>query len=632
MKMKIKFDKAALLKLLEEHVEKLVLGIFLVLTAVIVVGTFMKREQMTKKPEDLLADIKNAQTNLSKDKPVELKEHDYATDAKVSSDPIQAGPYLCTTSWTPPLAQSHELRGTPELLTVKDGLRGGGDFGSVRMAPASEAGAGEDAEGSMAGGQEDIKGKWWITITGAVPFKEQNLIYQKAFQNAISDPGASPDVPTYLGFEAQRLEAPLSGNVKDLDWKNAKLFPYTINSGSKIIAQWSISGNTTEVVPDTCVNPALTYPLAPLAEQEWTEVAAHAPEIPYNPGAQFTPAPAAEGHPEGKKDDAKKDKKDDPNAIFRPDETPTGTGGAPGIGGGMAIGGGPGHAPNPYSGRAGRGMLGGLGGGMGRNPYPTTNRPVDLNLDYYLLRYCDFTVDPGKRYVYRVRLVLANPNYKKKESILKDKNSGKVEVLRTDWSAPTEPITVPLDTRVLVKSTKPGNVILVKWKKETGAKVYREEKNVDRGSVLNFSKADATPAAGSQYGVAAPQPEEGHRREKADFISDLIVLDMSGGDLLPGVSGPGRTKMTVPGEMLVMDATGNISIRKEMSDHRDVAVLTGEPGAAGIGAAPGLQPPPHGNRQGGLMPPGHGGAPSPYNRGGRAGGAMPTPHPTQPPR
>ena len=32
-------------------------------------------------------------------------------------------------------------------------------------------------------------------------------------------------------------------------------------------------------------------------------------------------------------------------------------------------------------------------------------------IPYYLFRFFDFTVESGKRYVYRVRLMLLNPNY-----------------------------------------------------------------------------------------------------------------------------------------------------------------------------------------------------------------------------
>jgi hypothetical protein len=639
MKMKLKLDKTAVLKLLEEHVEKLVLAVFLLLTAGGVLGAFMKRDQMDKRPEQLQDEVKRARANLSKGKPVQLKERDYASDAKVSWDPIIESPYHCGTLWTPYLAQKLDLRGAPELLIVK-GLRGAGEFGSIRMAQAADQAPGEGTEGPMGGGTENIEGKWWITITGVVPFKDQNLAYQKVFQNAINEANAPADVPDYVGFQVERVDAPLSGNTKDLDWTKSIKFNYTINDGPKILEGWAMSGSAPDVVPDQCVNGALTYPLAPLADQEWGEPAAHEPEIPYNPAAQYGMTPPAEGPaPEGKADAKKGKTAEDPNAIFRPEEG-TQPGNAPVTG--------PGRVPGPAApGGLGTGriMPPGMGGhgfmppgmaghgikppGTGRAPFAPAAQPLDTNWDYYLLRYCDFKVEPGKRYIYRVRVVLKNPNFKKKENYLKSKDLAKAEFLFSNWSDQTEPIAVPLDTRVLVKTTKPNaDVFLVKWKKSTGTKVFYEDKNVERGRVLNYQKVEVTPVPG-QSGYN-PIPTEGQKKEKEDFTSDTLVLDISGGEKLPG-----KEKMTVPGQILVMDAHGGILIRKEVSDWKDVTLLTGGPTAPGGGIMPGpggLRPPfPLGPRPGGApgygpmgpmpMPHGGGGTPrSPYGEGPGARG------------
>ena len=42
----------------------------------------------------------------------------------------------------------------------------------------------------------------------------------------------------------------------------------------------------------------------------------------------------------------------------------------------------------------------------------TQKTTVAKGVDFWLLRFFDFSVQPGKRYKYRVRLVLADPNYR----------------------------------------------------------------------------------------------------------------------------------------------------------------------------------------------------------------------------
>ena len=105
-------------------------------------------------------------------------------------------------------------------------------------------------------------------------------------------------------------------------------------------------------------------------------------------------------------------------------------------------------------------------GQPGQNPAEQKPPP------FLLLRYFDYTVEPGKHYVYRVRLVLANPNYippagaaadagaqgvsNLKPGYLKDPKLAEKQWLETDWSEPSPVISVPRDTRVLALSVNPG--------------------------------------------------------------------------------------------------------------------------------------------------------------------------------
>lgn len=69
-----------------------------------------------------------------------------------------------------------------------------------------------------------------------------------------------------------------------------------------------------------------------------------------------------------------------------------------------------------------------------------------VNGELLLFRYFDFSVEPGKTYRYRVRLILQNPNFGKRIA-----DAGGLahvvagETRTTDWSNITQPVTVPKD-------------------------------------------------------------------------------------------------------------------------------------------------------------------------------------------
>ena len=103
--------------------------------------------------------------------------------------------------------------------------------------------------------------------------------------------------------------------------------------------------------------------------------------------------------------------------------------------------------------------------------------------EYKLLRFFDFNVEPGKQYVYRVRLALLNPNHSVKPAVLKNPDLAKQQpYLITKWSDPSNSVSVPYDTRVLAVAVKPAvhnkepscQILVVKWVQQTGLVVPRE--------------------------------------------------------------------------------------------------------------------------------------------------------------
>ncbi|MBN2580134.1 MAG: hypothetical protein JXB10_14180 [Pirellulales bacterium] len=578
MKAKIKLDKNAAIALLEEHAEKLVLGVFLLLALGIVYGAVAHRGRMDNSPEKLQNLVAEVQNKLAGSKAVTLEVRDYEKSAKLSRDPIDEFSYHYTALWTPRKFQAFELRGIPELLPV-EGLRGTGEFGSLRCASqaaeerpperpiAGPAPYGPRGEGPAPIASENIEGKWWVVLTAAVPMKKQTIAYDKVFQSS-QDPDPQTDTPNYRGYYVQRLEMPPSGDTKNLDWSKAKKFTFSKTIGDKFLTDWPVSGNAREVAPESACLPALTFPPPPLVDEEGSEHWSHEPEIPCLLSGQFSPDSSPDATTdENASAEKKPPEKGSKEEIFGPgEETRPGEEMRPGGYNRPPM---PGRYPGPYR-RPGY--------GYGEEGVRPGAHALDENLNYYLFRYFDFEAEPGKTYVYRAQLVLANPNYKKKESVLKDPESAKKPFIETEWSKPTDPITVPLDTRVLVKSAKPSRradgepsaaIVLVKWMKDTGEKVYYQDESVDRGQVLNYEKVKPDPYPQGGYASPTLQPET---KNEANLFSDILVLDISGGQRLP--PGSGRDCVTAPAEVLLMDPGGGLSIRSELSDLGEVALLT----------------------------------------------------------
>lgn len=211
--------------------------------------------------------------------------------------------------------------------------------------------------------------------------------------------------------------------------------------------------------------------------------------------------------------------------------------------------------------------------------------------DYLLFRYFDFEVAPGKQYRYRVRLVLANPNYGVPVNYLEDESTAKVRYLETEWSEPTDVAQVPSDTEVLAGPAKtwgtPAKVMLTKFLISTG-KVAFEEFEVGRGQLLDFAgrvfdrQTATVPVAQVPFtteGMAPPayaatpaedrfkEPTKAPPRgvvpgaEGVGYSSGMMLLDVRGGGRMRG---PDRFKE--PASLLLMDALGNLVVRSEMED------------------------------------------------------------------
>ncbi|MEX0712068.1 MAG: hypothetical protein WD278_06940, partial [Pirellulales bacterium] len=184
--------------------------------------------------------------------------------------------------------------------------------------------------------------------------------------------------------------------------------------------------------------------------------------------------------------------------------------------------------------------------------------PPPPRIEYKQFRFFDFTVEPGKTYRYRVRLMLRNPNHGVAARYLERPELAEGETRLTDWSEPTGWVTVTHGSEILAGEVNPASgsrdatvsLMVSQFEKEKGVEVARLF-NVPRGTFANFSEE-----------VAVPSPSGAPSMGQAQFATDSLIVDFTGGDRL--VLG-GKPKKS-PGRLLVLGPDGKLAIRSQVKD------------------------------------------------------------------
>jgi hypothetical protein len=212
--------------------------------------------------------------------------------------------------------------------------------------------------------------------------------------------------------------------------------------------------------------------------------------------------------------------------------------------------------------------------------------PEEQEVEYLLFRFFDFSVKPGKHYRYRVKLVLANPNYGMPPQFLEQDAMAKIRTLETDWSDTSPAAAVPLDSQVLAVSGKGGageaGLMLVRFLEDNGT-MAAEEFTVSRGQWLDYYghtfKSPTQPGMGMPMGgsmdpmgamgpmgpMPGMRPGGAPSEIKVDYVANSLLLDVTGGGRLPGKD----RSLTEPGSILLLDAEGKLVVRNELDDLAD---------------------------------------------------------------
>lgn len=493
------------------------------------------------------------------------------------------------------------------------GAYGAGAMGGVPSGPTVRADANKfhgyqpTATSTATGSSVVGYTKHLVSVRGLVPYQQQWDEFERVFADAA---GYMPsrDIPKYLSFRAQRAEVPsdpneplkwgwiswTAGVLTDLPKKGWAGFP-----GEIADSKYLLHGVLTMPVP-----PVMMRDLRPLAlhskvpmqlEEKVQAVARTGPELV---------------------------NVDEVGGVADIDDLPPVPGARPGVGAGGAgmygsDGGMYGSGGGMYG--SGGGMMGmtgeGYGAGMGGMGYDMGMGGTGLQqvrgpqAEFLMVRFFD-EIAPGKKYVYRIQVVLEDPNHPQfpqqepQSRILADTvrtrlaNVAAEEVkqtaakktpirlfsLTTEWSEPTAPVfvkpqseiyaggvTLPL-MRDILRSTEPNQlqktgytlpadgeptaqVMNLSWSSKYAVDMPGILK-ASRGSFLNQSiEADVIDPVTMVYKVVPDYK----------LSSNELVIDLRGGEILQPAAGEVKALLT-PGEVAVIDARGNFVVRNELDD------------------------------------------------------------------
>ena len=276
-------------------------------------------------------------------------------------------------------------------------------------------------------------------IMAVVPFEKQTEEFDTNLANSL-DYDQLRDKPHYLYFAIQRADVTDDPTADPAKFAPDAWTSLSVATSLESMRTWAGSPNDimdpAYLMPLYPRTPGLTQPLPPFVQRDIYDAMTH-PDIPLASTAA-TAVPEASGPRRPKVGES---------PDF-PDEIPTGggagptggTGGMPGIPGGaggmpgMPAGGSTGGMPGKPAGGTGGmagmpgmpgaaggmpGMPGGAGGmpgmpggagGMPGMPGGGYASPESL-VKYKLVRFIDQTVEQGRKYRYRVKIFLEDPNY-----------------------------------------------------------------------------------------------------------------------------------------------------------------------------------------------------------------------------
>tara|TARA_R110002049_G_scaffold72490_2_gene187056 strand:- start:41123 stop:43114 length:1992 start_codon:yes stop_codon:yes gene_type:complete len=422
---------------------------------------------------------------------------------------------------------------------------------------------------------------WFIAGTAVVPHKAMHESFEHSLKDAEGYDYMNRDRPIYRGYQLQRADVTNKtvDELVDEDWVNRDSDrQVTVDA----IRDWS--GTAPELVPSDYRDVTLTMWVPPVLIDDYASYTLH-PMIPMLPKSEIDALENVEevdAIEEVDLDrlifgaDAKVEQaKDMTNAPMYMEVTPYGM-------------------------------------------------PIADPVEYKLVRFYDFATDPrgdanapkpGRKYVYRVRVSIDDPNFPSDfnlqpelKTLHPDAHQRVKELLATartakdrqykrwtEWSDPSEPVSLPglgqhFVGKIDAKAARPvqvGNrtvnfeptpptakMVVSQFSPEVNTRIPMTIE-VTEGSVLSAEAdfADVIDPIKLEIRKLQYLDEEGEPipDKKVQVVSSTTVIDINGGAKLDIDSSEG---MTEPGYMLIFDPSGGLSVKPEIEEQRKYRIFS----------------------------------------------------------
>jgi len=175
-----------------------------------------------------------------------------------------------------------------------------------------------------------------------------------------------------------------------------------------------------------------------------------------------------------------------------------------------------------------------------------------------LFRFIDFAVEPGNAYIYRVRLVLRNPNFNRPLDELEDAESAKGPLRQTPWSNLSTPVVVRKDVEYYLTKVNPrslnASLNIFQWSLDSGTEI-NSALDVQLGQFVGGkAKTDVVRPAASTF-----------MNEEVEFVTKDMLVDTIAARPLDSELHPElrltrqqRGRIGLPDEALIVDHTGKL--------------------------------------------------------------------------
>lgn len=446
--MKAKMDPEMMKEFALNHAEKAIFAIFVLIFCSMVWSSAFSLKGIDATPEQLKQRREEAEKRIIEYRKIHVPVVDYQSLAKATTQEVSIENLQTNVPWKPTIWNDRKKREQPLVYTIESLMAIPGRWRVPYRQETPTGGTLNDDEEYVQ--RSSTQGVHGIILLGAIPYGKQ----QTAFEEALGKPAATArtvakrDEPTYHLYDIQRAEVPdnWDGNAASLKWDDFKvrktggLFAQNLKILKTIQDIRSSSGPGSLGMPissrDTVEDERAYVPPTLMRRDESAAAVARRDTVIDERGlvpdtylTLMNPLPPVDTSGYGSTTDWLTTLKFPAGiGIGQPVKARRGAAGATAV-----------ETPAEESVFVEEELA------TTRVSYATEQlKPTRL------FSYVDYTVEPGKTYIYRVKLELHNPNYLfQPTQLVANEEITRTQYLPTTWSEASQPVTIGPDISIL---------------------------------------------------------------------------------------------------------------------------------------------------------------------------------------